>query len=95
MNEVRNVFLGDVAAVIFEQLIDPDQHIGDGMKPGEPGIALKQFQQAVHRLNRAIDTFIGLLFGEDQRAVKPDEAFSDREDGAPEGIDRNERSGLG
>jgi len=65
MNEVHNVFFGDVAAVIFEQLIDPDQHIGDGMKPREPGIALKQFQQAVHRLNRAIDTFIGLLFGDD------------------------------
>src|SRR5215467_9984736 len=95
MNEVHNVFFGDVAAVIFEQLIDPDQHIGDGMKPCEPRIALKQFQQAVHRLNRTIDMFIGLLFSDDQCAMKPDEAFSDREDCAPEGIDWNERSGLG
>ena len=95
MNEMRNVILSDVAAVIFEQLIDPNQHIGDGMKPCEPGIALKQFQQAVHRLNRTDDAFIGLLFGDDQRAVQPNEALSDREDCAPEGIDRNERSGLG
>ena len=78
MNEVPNVILGDVAAVIFEQLIDPDQQIGDGMKPCEPGITLQQFQQTVHRLNRSVDAFIGRLFGNNERAVKPDEAFPDR-----------------
>ena len=95
LKEMLNVVIGDVAAVILEELIDPDQEIGNGMKPCEPGIALQQFEQAVHRSNRPVDAFIGLLFGNDERPVKPDEAFSDREDCAPEGIHWNERGGLG
>lgn len=93
--EMLDVVIGDVATVIFEELIDPDQEIGNGMKPCEPGIALQQFEQAVHGLHRPVDAFIGLLFGNDERAVKPDEAFTDREDRAPAGIDRNECGGLG
>src|SRR5262245_44847554 len=94
LKEMFDVVIGDVAAVILEELIDPNQQIGDGMKPCEPGIALQQFQQAVHGLNRSVDAFVSLLFGNDERAVKPDEALADRKDRAPAGIDWNERGGL-
>lgn len=95
LQEVLHVVIGHVAAVVFQQVIDANEQIGDRVKPCEPGISLKEFEQAVHGLDRSVDAFVSQLFGNDESAVKPDEAFADREDRAPARIDRNERSGLG
>jgi hypothetical protein len=76
--KMGDVVLRDVPGIILQQVIDANKQIGDWVKPREPGIFLKQFNQHVHGLNWTAQAFIGLLFGDDKGAVKPDEAFTDR-----------------
>jgi hypothetical protein len=56
-------------------MIHAYEQIRDGMEPGKPGIFLQQVDEDFHGWNGPAEAFIGLLLGNDQGAVKFDEAF--------------------
>ena len=95
VKEMLYIVLGDVAAVIFQQMINSHQQIGDRVEPRKPGILLQQFKQPVHRLDRSTNAFIGELLGDDEGTVKADEAFPDAKDRPSARIDGHQRCGLG
>ena len=95
VKKMLHIVIGDFATVILQQVINPYQQIGNRVEPGKPGVLLKQLKQLVHRLNRTTNALIGQLLGNDEGAMKADEAFPDAKDRAPARIDRNQRCGLG
>ena len=93
--KVCDVFIRDVTAVVLKQVIDSDEEVGEGVEPREPGILLKKREQRVDRLDRTIDPFVGQLLRDNQSPVKPDQAFSNREQGAPARVNRNKGRRIG
>jgi len=83
-------FFGDIIRIIFQDMVDADEEVGEWVKPGKPGVLLKQEEQAVDRSDRPVDVFIGLLFSDDEGAVQSDQAFSNREHLTAANIDWNE-----
>lgn len=94
-NEMLDVFVGDVTALIFKQVIDTNEEIGNRVEPRKPGILLKQCEERIDGFNRPVDAFIRQLLGHNQGPVKSDQAFTDREHRAPANVDGNERCRLG
>ncbi len=86
-DEVVDVFIGNVAALIFQQMIDANKKIGDRMEPCKPRVLLKQVEQGIDGFDRTVEMLIGRLLGHDERAVKPHQSFADREDGSPPAVD--------
>jgi len=43
-DEVFDIFIGHVAAVIFQQVIDANEEIGERVEPRKPGVLLKQVE---------------------------------------------------
>lgn len=56
--------------ISIHQLIDSDDHVGERMKPGEPGIVHHQLKQLSGRIDSSVDAFKRQLLGHDQRFVK-------------------------
>ena len=76
MHEMGDVLIGDVTGIVLEQVIHAYEQIRDRVQPGEPGILLQKVDQDIYGWNRATETFIGLLLGNNQGAMKRDETFS-------------------
>ena len=54
----------------IQQFVDTDDHVGQGMKPGKPGVVHHKLQQLPGGIHTAIDSLIGQLFGDDQGLVQ-------------------------
>ena len=91
MHEMGDVLVGNVAGLVVEQVVDAYEQIGDRVQPREPRIFLEEVDEDVDGGHRPAEELVGLLLGDNERAVQPHEAFPDGAHDAPAVIDRNQR----
>ena len=92
--EVLCRFQGRVV-LIFEDDIDADDEVLQGVKPGEPGIVHDQLQQLSRRGDAPVDAFIGDLFGDDEGLVQAKQAVAEVLEAAAQTVRNRIRSRPG
>ena len=70
--------------VFIEKLVDPYDHLGERVKPGEPGVVEHQLQQLSGGAYAAVYPFVGQLLGDDESLVKTQQPAAEIQQDMPE-----------